>query len=529
MGESNKSRGKSAFKLPLPPPSEDDRLSRLRVSKDLPMRPDPLAEPLGVEASRDSRTEKVDVASLLEGGQEAEPVEGATRLTSPGTARRRLEQTRDPLPLEPDRDSSPPLPGGPNSSFAIEGQLIGGRYRVVSPLGEGGMGKVFKVAHAQLGKTFALKLIHNRVAGEDQARDLFYREARLASQMSHPNITTVVDFGEDDQVGAYMVMEYLEGEQLSATLGREKTFSLKQACDVVLQVAEALNYIHSKDIIHCDIKTENILMVRDEGSKRRKQTVKLLDFGLARRAAERPGDRLSGTPQYVAPERIEGAKALPASDIYGLGILFYELLCGAPPFDGSVEQILEGHLSKEPERPSDVRGEEVDPALEQLIMRSLAKSPDDRHRDMNAFVYELRTVMHMLGFGGRQRKGGTRVVEKVVRDRGTRRDELARKAFDMTRLPMALIAHDGTIAVANAAFCKFVMGTPSQVEGLTVQSTPLAQVWQTLDTDLSRALRGRAVRRVIEVAREEGVLALVMRIEPGPDQSALFTVYPLQE
>lgn len=530
MGDSKKSVGKNAFKLPLPPPTEDERLSRLRVSTDLPDRPDPLAEPLGVEASREES--KTDIAVRdSEPGQPAEAPQEAPRLTNPGTRRRKMESELSArLPLEPNADSSPPVAAiQADPSYAIEGQLIGGRYRIVTPLGEGGMGKVFRVTHAQLGKTFALKLIHHRVAGDDTTRELFYREARLASQMAHPNITSVVDFGEDPQVGVYMVMEYLEGTQLSRYLRREKKLSVRHACDIVLGVSEALHYIHSKDIVHCDIKTENILLMQGKGSGRRKQTVKLLDFGLARRISERPGDRLSGTPQYISPERIEGAKASPSGDIYGLGILFFELLTGQPPFDGSTEAILEGHLTKPPPSPSELRGDAVDPALEQLILRALAKDPEDRHRDMNAFVYELRTVMHMLGFAGRKRKGSTRVVERVIRQPATRRDELARKAFDASRLPMAVIAHDGTISIANVAFSKFVMGMDSQVEGLTVQATPLAQVWGTLDTDLARALRGRAIRRVIEIVGEEGTRSLVMRIEPGIERSALFTVYPLEE
>ncbi|MBT8492496.1 MAG: protein kinase [Deltaproteobacteria bacterium] len=523
MGDSKKSLGRSAFKLPLPPPSEDERMSRLRVSQDLPPSPDPLAEPLGVD--------------------KAAPEDSATRLdqppvrrTNPGTRKRREESEKSvrldkspSMPLKPKQSSSPRLSTGADPTFAIAGQLIGGRYRVVTPLGEGGMGKVFQVTHAQLGKTFALKIIHHRVADDDETRDLFYREARLASQLAHPHIASIVDFGEDEQVGVYMVMEYLEGEQLSGLLHREKQLGIKQACDIVLQIAEALHYIHSQDVIHCDIKTENIFVCKDTGRGRRKQRIKLLDFGLARRTAERSGNRLSGTAQYVSPERINGAKASPSGDIYGLGVLFFELLSGRPPFDGSLEAILDGHLEKEPPHPSDVRGSEVDPALEQLIARALAKDPAERHRDMNAFVYELRTVMHMLGFAGRKRAASTRVVEKVIRDRGVRRDELARKAFDHSRLPMAMLAQDGTIVLANPAFAKFVMGVATQVEGLTVQATPLAQVWRTLDTDLSRAMRGRAVRRTIEVAEDDGTRALVMRIEPGGDYTALFTVYPLQE
>jgi serine/threonine protein kinase len=408
----------------------------------------------------------------------------------------------------------------------LKGPLIGERYRVVERVGQGGMGKVFKVTHAQLGKTFALKIISGSFAEESKARDLFYREARLASSLSHPNIASVVDFGEDPHHGAFMVMEFLEGEPLSRVLRREGKMALRVACDVILQVAEALHYIHSKKIVHCDIKTENILLCEIPGTKRRQRQVKLLDFGLARStSASRNTNSLSGTPHYVAPERIRGEEPSPASDIYGLGILFYELVTGKVPWDGNVAQILCGHLEHEPVPPSQLIEGGLDPAVETLILHALAKSTEERHKDMAAFIYELRTVIDMLGFGQRKRGGRKIVIEKSE----NKRDELARGVFDASRLPMALLHRSGLIVVANVAFAKFVMGVAVDVEGLNVRATPLANAWSTYENDLAYAASGHALRRIVEVdVGPEETRRLLIWIDPGfSEEHVVFGVHPL--
>jgi predicted Ser/Thr protein kinase len=382
---------------------------------------------------------------------------------------------------------------------AQHSSLIGSRYQIVKRIGQGGMGKVYEVNHIHLSRRFALKIISNQVAETDEARELFYREARFASAMAHPNITSVVDFGEDEKVGMYMVMEFVDGEPLNRVLFREKRMSVKKACEIVLQVAEALHYIHRQNVVHCDIKTENILISEEEGEgKRTKMIAKLLDFGLARPlVATRASTSLSGTPHYVAPERIRGEPASPASDVYGVGILLYELITGQVPWDGPVQKILAGHLDEKPKPPSQMV-DGLDQAVENLVLHALAKRPVDRHKDMAAFMYELRTVMDMVGIG--RRRGATGQARRVVIEKHeNRRDELARIAFDACRLPIALITPDGMIVAANPAFAKFVMGVAVGVEGLPVKSTPLASAWSTAENDIARTLAGNPIRRIIEI------------------------------
>ena len=560
MGNS-KDKGKSVpsgRSLPLPAPTPEDGGTqvgtRARVQNHVPrstVRDMPALPPTqtGPRTMNDDRT-FVDSA-LPEFSQRSEDTESPPEVQESSAAPRSLRTAKLPLPPpETERKirRSPQLTGEKkrrgkrarvgsaletttvvvsDPGAVLEGPLVGKRYRIVERVGQGGMGKVFKVTHVHLGKTFALKIISENFADEDRARDLFAREARLASSLSHPNIASVVDWGEDEERGAFMVMEYVDGEPLSRILRRESRFSLRLSCDVMLQVAEALHYIHSNKIVHCDIKTENILLCELPGTKRKKQ-VKLLDFGLARSTvAGRQSSSLQGTPHYVAPERIRGAQPTPASDIYGLGILFYELLTGKVPWDGSVAQILSGHLDQSPTRPSELIEGGLDPAVENLILRALAKSTRNRHKNMAAFIYELRTVMDMLGFGQRGR-GRSRNRRVVIERAENKRDELARTVFDAARIPMALISKAGRIIVANAAFAKFVMGVAVNVEGLDVQATPLANAWETFERDLAKACGGESVRRILEIEVQQQMRRLLMWLDPGSSEDqALFGVHTL--
>ncbi len=493
--------------LPLPPPPEDlPRLPEVNVDDSAEVRIDHRA----LAPDRDS----------LSGAREVPRQRNeTTRIGRPGATERssasprgraipdtvsppgRKESSRPPRGMH--TPTAPPRSAAVRVTTAQHSSLIGGRYQIVKRIGQGGMGKVYEVNHIHLSRQFALKIISNTVAETDEARELFYREARFASAMSHPNITSVVDFGEDEKVGMFMVMEFVDGEPLHRILFREKRLSVRKACEIVLQVAEALHYIHKQNVVHCDIKTENILIAEEEGEgKRTKMVAKLLDFGLARPlTGPRASTSLSGTPHYVAPERIRGEPASPSSDVYGVGILLYELITGQVPWDGPVQKILAGHLDEAPKPPSRLV-ENLDPAVEKLVLHALAKRPAERHKDMAAFIYELKTVMDMLGIGRRRGVGGPSrrvVIEQKSPDKSGRRDELARVAFDACRLPLALLTPSGQIAAANPAFAKFVMGVSVEVEGLPVKSTPLASAWSTCEQDIARTLAGSPIRRIIEI------------------------------
>lgn len=455
----------------------------------------------------------------------APPASGALAPYGHSVARTVTAEVREAREREA-QEPRPAKPGYVRPGTVSQSELIAGRYRIVQRVGQGGMGKVYKVTHAHLSRTFALKII-SEPADTVDTRDLFYREARFASAMSHPNITQVVDFGEDEKVGMFMVMELVEGEPLNKMLFEQKRLSVRMACEIALQVAEALHYIHQNDVVHCDIKTENILVGEDASGKRRKLHIKLLDFGLARSmTASRTTSTLSGTPHYVAPERIRGEPATPASDVYGLGILLYEMLTGRVPWDGAVENILQGHLEQEPAPPSSLIDTALDPAVEALILRALAKSPAERHKDMAAFIYELRTVIDMLGFGRRNRGPSRRIV---IERAGSDRDTHARLAFDGCRLPLALLSAEGMVLAANPAFARFVMGVTVEIEGMPVQATPLAEAWTSSAGDISRTLTGQPVRRIIEIGVAEGeVRRLLLWLDPVSRDEVVMGVQPLE-
>jgi predicted Ser/Thr protein kinase len=524
--------------LPLPaPPELDDTVQHARgraprqatkdVTAELPRLPEVSLHDNSDEVRVDHRALSPGRGSLT--GARAVAIRAARptapekpQRTQPGQSRQPQTRAREPLP--------PPRSAMVRVQTAEHSSLIGGRYQIVQRIGQGGMGKVYKVTHTHLSRTFALKIISNQVAETDEARELFYREARFASAMAHPAITSVVDFGEDEKVGMFMVMEFVDGEPLNRVLFREKRLQVRKACEIVLQVAEALHYIHKQNVVHCDIKTENILIGEEEQEgKRTKMVVKLLDFGLARSlTASRASTSLSGTPHYVAPERIRGEPASPSSDVYGVGILLYELVTGQVPWDGPVQKILAGHLDEKPRSPSSLVEGGIDPALETLIYHALAKRPAERHKDMAAFIYELRTVMDMLGIGRRARGGPARrvVIEQKPENK---RDELGRMAFDACRLPLALLTPQGVIAAANPAFAKFVMGISVEVEGLPVKSTPLAGAWSSAEQDLARTLAGNPVRRIIEIDVADGeVRRLLLWLDAVSRDHVVLGVQPLE-
>lgn len=409
-------------------------------------------------------------------------------------------------------EAAPAVPAG----NLPPGYAVGGRYAINHMLGEGGMGKVFHVTHTQLGKSFALKLISLSHSDNPRARDSFFREARLASSLDHPNVVSVVDFGNDPNAGAFMVMEYVQGELLAKRLQSEGRLHIKPALDVLHQTASALHYIHSHGIVHCDIKPENIMLCQTPSvTERRQWTLKLLDFGVAR--LEQVGAKtqtLEGSPAYIAPERIRGMAPQPSMDIYALGVLAYELFTGKLPFDGGVAEILTAHCHEAPEPPSSRLSQPLDERVDALVMRALAKKPEERHKDAAAFLYELRTLLEMLGFR-RRRRGGARARTAQPDDE---RAATIALAYQLTPAAMATVFTDGKIVVANRAFAKFLTGqTRVDLVGTSLCDSMLATIYPRLSDDLKAAHeRGTALRRVLVLTdANENPARLMLWMVPG--------------
>ena len=322
---------------------------------------------------------------------------------------------------------------------------------------------------------------------------MFYREARLASALTHDNICSIVDFGQDEQFGLFMVMELLDGQTVHQKLKQSGKLSPKIACDVMWQVADAVRFIHSRTIIHGDIKTENIFMVKTTMQRR---LIKLLDFGLARPDLGRT-EGMDGTPEYIAPERIDGAPSSQASDIYALGIVFFELLTARLPFQGHLKDVLKQHKETPVPAPSKLVENPLDERADELIARATAKDPAKRHPDIASFMYELRALMTMLGMdqAGRRRA----LAPEATRERREmdHRVKAGAEVFGSVAIPMASCDRTGKVRVANSAFLEF-LGVAGDAGGLELRDSALPEVYPTLFEDLEEvANKRRPLKRVI--------------------------------
>jgi len=371
------------------------------------------------------------------------------------------------------------------------------------------MGCVYRARHLQLGKPFALKIISPAFALDAAARARFNQEAKLASEISHPNIVSVVDFGEDPELGAYMVMELVDGEPLINEGG--SPMSVRRVCDILGQIADALDHIHRRGIIHGDVKADNIMLTAESNGARRRRVARLLDFGLARRPDGAEEEQISGSPHYLAPERAAGGPPSVAADIYALGVLGYLMLTGTLPFDGNVVEILMAHINQMPDKPSDRRKEPIEEALETMILRAMAKDPSRRHGSAASFRYELNTVMDMLDMGRRRTAAGTMKPEVT-------RDAVLVAAFERSRVPQALLSLEGTIVYSNKAFLR-LLGQDTPVEGLDIKQTTL----HTVLPGLQRAMRtthtdGKPCERRARVFRgnDQPSLELSVWLSPLP-------------
>jgi PAS domain-containing protein len=399
---------------------------------------------------------------------------------------------------------------------ARSGDVIGGRYIVDGQLGRGGMGRVVRVRHQVLSKPFALKLIKAPIATEPRIREMFYREARLASAMTHDNICSIVDFGEDPRFGLFMVMELLDGQTVHQKLRSGGRLAPKVACDVMWQVSDALRYIHGRQILHGDIKSENIFLVRTSGNRR---AVKLLDFGLARPDLGRGVGQVDGTPEYLAPERIEGAPATPASDIYALGIVFFELLVGKLPFSGSLQDVFRAQRETPVPLPSTRVDEPLDERADTLIARATAKNPTDRHADVATFMYELRTLMNMMGMDTAKRRPAAAEATRQRRELD-HRTKAAYEVFAYAPLPMAVCDLNGKVRTANPAFLEF-LGVAGDAGGLELRDSGLGEVCPSLFEDLKLAVANRrTIKRAIYLSQGgDATVEAALIVTPAPSKA----------
>jgi hypothetical protein len=262
-------------------------------------------------------------------------------------------------------------------------------------IGEGGIGIVYRARHVLIDRVVAVKLIRPDLRGETHLRAWMLREARAANRVDHAHIIDIHDIGETDDGELYLVMEYLVGTPLSTELARGP-IPLARAVDVLEQMGAALSRAHDLGVVHRDLKSDNILLTARGG---RKDFVKILDFGLAALAHDprlAPKGAVFGTPEYMSPEQARGEQAGPQSDLYALGVLFFEMLTGQLPFRASDrETLLEMQRTAPAPKPSATK-KDCHPVAEKIVLRLLEKDARKRYRDGHHLLEELKALQRSL-------------------------------------------------------------------------------------------------------------------------------------
>jgi len=249
------------------------------------------------------------------------------------------------------------------------GQRLSNRYDIKSELGRGGMGVVYRASDPLLNRDVAIKLIPPTLLNPD-TEQRFQREAQLVAQMDYPAVVPIFDFGKHEG-SLFFVMPVIEGTNLR-WFQCNGTLTLGEVIDIGIQVAEALEYSHSRGVTHRDIKPENIMVVREDGARLR---VRIMDFGLARGAAESRITKtgtIAGTLSYMSPEQVAGGAIDHRTDIYSLGTVLYECLTGEPPFSGELQSILYRIVHEIPQPPR-AMGSDINEDLEQVILSCIVK------------------------------------------------------------------------------------------------------------------------------------------------------------
>ncbi|MGE5229973.1 MAG: protein kinase domain-containing protein, partial [Deltaproteobacteria bacterium] len=262
--------------------------------------------------------------------------------------------------------------------------LLAGRYRIVSPLGSGGMADVYLAEDERLGRPVAVKVLKARLAADDEFLERFRIEAQAAASLSHPGIVAVYDRGSADGT-TYIAMEYVCGESLKQRLRRDGALPPDEAVSVALAVLSALAAAHGRAIVHRDVTSYNVML--EEGGR-----VVVTDFGIARMgdsALTRTG-AMMGTSSYLSPEQAQGRQADERSDLYSLGVVLYEMLAGRVPFRGETDvAVAMQHISSAPPNPRTL-SPGVPEALAGVVMRALSKDPADRYQSADEFAAALR-------------------------------------------------------------------------------------------------------------------------------------------
>jgi serine/threonine-protein kinase len=308
------------------------------------------------------------------------------------------------------------------------GRTIDERYTLTSLIARGGMGKVYRAEQAPLGRLCAVKVLQPSYNGEadPEFERRFFLEASISSKLTHPNTVTIFDYGRTEDGIYYMAMEYLDGRTLHKAIKEAGWFDEERTMHVAKQICRSLREAHGRGVIHRDLKPANVFLTSHGDEP---DFVKVLDFGLVKMVGEptdglggpsgpRADDQLTqtglfmGSPKYMAPEQIQGERVDARTDIYSLGIMMYEMLCGKVPFDRTNSvNILMAHVHERPPTMHEMNpGVQISPPLEELVMKCIAKTPDQRPSSMDELLFHLKNLSGqpgptMVGYTGEYASG----------------------------------------------------------------------------------------------------------------------------
>ncbi|HEY8924643.1 MAG TPA: serine/threonine-protein kinase, partial [Polyangia bacterium] len=274
------------------------------------------------------------------------------------------------------------------------GAVLGDRYLIVSQIGVGGMGAVYRAEHTTLKRELAIKVLLPEFGGKDEFVRRFEREAESASRLSHPHIIAVTDFGRTPEGLLFLAMEYLDGRSLTSLI-REGPLGVARALGIARQILAGLNRAHGAGVVHRDLKPDNIMLIDREGNR---DFVKILDFGIAKVTDPAPGREaltqagmVFGTPEYLSPEQALGDTIDARADLYALGVIMFEMLAGQRPFESEDKvRIISMHLSHVVPRLAAVNpAVEVPPAIEEVVAQALEKPRENRFASAAAMLVAL--------------------------------------------------------------------------------------------------------------------------------------------
>jgi serine/threonine-protein kinase len=386
-----------------------------------------------------------------------------------------------------------------------------GRYTILSKLGSGGMGSVYRATDSVRQRDVAVKFLAPELAVDPRNRQRFLREAKAANRIDHEHIIHVADYNETTEGHVYLVMEYLDGTPLNVEIAKGP-FPIDRALRIALQIAEALGRAHEHGVVHRDIKPDNVFLLHGYDG----DYIKLLDFGLAKMKGElrlTATGAVFGTPEYMSPEQARGAPATFSVDLYALGCVLYEMLCGQLPFTGSTPDLILKHMREVPEPPSS-RGLAIPAEIDALTLRLLSKEPEARPPTAYALAEELRGMLDRHGGGRREAKRTVEGARSTVIATEFIAEEAWEKRVAAFRSLVLRVHPDGRVP---AWLVPSIDNLSSQVERMRVLRRELTDVMERLakhETEV-RDARLRIGRALDELGRDEAdVLKRISDLEP---------------